>query len=281
MKKPLSLLAVSTLLFSILLSACGGTTDTPGSLSPAPEDNLVIGEAKGPELSPEDQAAMEAFRELLASPADVQGVVTKVVGNSVTLKLIEPFQGAISIAFPGDGQASGADFTPPEGWTPPEGLGEGEFFFQGIPGGEGGMAPPDGGDRNVTRNEDGSLTITGPDGKNVTLPEGGMIRGDGNGPRVIRGGNFADIELPVTYTGEETTLTIPVSLEIYSGPTRINATGLKNKQILSVWYDEEGNIANVMVNGTAAPEGSTPNGDAVPPSVSPDLDATPTPQVEG
>lgn len=224
------------LALALTLAACGGAAAVDETTAPPSGGGVLSGDGDMTTLSPEQQAQMDAFREMLSKPADVQGVVTKVVGNEITLKLIEPLDTGVQIRRQdGEGPRDGAA---PEG--------EGEFFF-GVPGGEG----SEGETRSfvMPTDENGNFVMPTDEDGNFVLPEGAEERMTQRG----QGGGFSitDREVEVTYTGEETTVTIPAALTISSGMSSIQPSALTKDQVLSLWYGEDGEIANAMVTGTA------------------------------
>lgn len=186
-------------------------------------------------MTDEERAMREAYREIMASPADVQGVISKITGNEITLDLIEPIEQYPRIAG-GDG-----DF--PEGFDP-ENLPE-WFDPENMPEGF------DPGNRSERFDPENMPEWFDPENMpEGEFPSGGMVRG---------GQSLADQEISVTYTGTSLSVTIPVSLSIMSGRNTINATELSKKLVISLWYGDDGQtIAYAMVQGKAAAEGDAP-----------------------
>lgn len=242
-------LLISLLILS-LLAACSTTApESDPTPTPTPSPEVSAAADGAPDSSQEAGGEEEQFRARVASPADVQGVVTSVVGNEVTLKLIEPLFSGGAMRFDAENMPEDFDITQldpenlPEGVTLPEG-----FDPNNMP----------------------EIQVNGDGGFEVTLPEdfdmgammeraeafmagegGGMVGGEGGTPpaqgRRITGGDFSamrgtEIEIEVTYTGDEISVTIPVGL--------LSATPDK-KQIVMLWYDEDDEIINARVAGKA------------------------------
>jgi hypothetical protein len=174
----------------------------------------------------------------------VYGEISEVIGNALTIKLLER---------PQISRAGG-----PEGGAPGNVAGSG---VNGEDREEDGAAPSDGGRRysggengdgtqrrNITRNEDGTMTVTMPDGTTQTFdpqnpPEGAVTPG---------GGNRAQMER--RYTGEETEVIIPVGIPVLertmdpegAKETEININKLTGGDIITITYKPDGKTIDTV-----------------------------------
>lgn len=239
MKKSLLLIAA---LLVLMLTACKAQPSASGDpVVSTPEQSSNETPADVPETPDEGENAPAAPETQDGQPdagpqrrefsqPDAQGVITSVVGNELTIKLIEPLTGGIAIG--GEGQP-GVVVT-----FDPENLPEGVELPEGV-------------DREAVRDAVRNFDPNNlPEG--VTLPEGfdpnnipdgaTFRRGDGS-TQSGRGGNFTNnVEMDVEYTGEEATITVPVGL---------TQTTFSKKQIVMVWYDENGEVENIRATGKA------------------------------
>ena len=222
MKRILTIILSTMLLLS--LSACDRTGTDKGkdsnSANSLPGATSAQSVNSGTPFDNENRAFMEAYRDITASPANVQGVITKITGNEITIKLIEPIEQIMRF---------GGDRGPYEGFdteNTPDG-------FQGRP--PDGLAP---------ENRPEGFQSRRPDGE---APPGEMRRDNRN---------FSfDQEINVTYTGESLSVAVPVSLSIMLGRDPIEVTSLSPNQVISFWYgDDKQTVIFAMVHGKAAVE---------------------------
>ncbi|WP_069998298.1 hypothetical protein [Cellulosilyticum sp. I15G10I2] len=157
---------------------------------------------------------------------DIIGEISEIVGNEVTVKIVNMPEGSQINEVPEKRNPQADDTNQAEEKKAP---------------------------RAITGSADGGLG-GGPGG---AFPGGGFQRGDAGGQRTGRqvnaGGDAAGARaaLKLDYTGEEKTITIPVGMTIAGGRGQNEMTfeSLQEGNVISIWLDEAQNIEKINLFG--------------------------------